>query len=98
MTKGLTPDEKRAYVGLPPRPFFYTLEQISELTCIPIKRMEAFLYYDRRTLGIKKASHLMVRNLGSPGGEIIWRVAENEFIRWLKAHGIRSRDRFYVKD
>lgn len=89
---------KRDSVGLPLRAFLYTLEQISTMTAIPIEKLESELvYYDTRTLGVKYASMLMAHNAARPKDPPLWRVSEDELIRWLRAHGFYVYERKILK-
>lgn len=97
MVNNISP-KRRQEVGLPPRPFLYTLEQIYELLAINPKELEGMLYYDKRTLGVHRKSMMMVRNLARPDQEPIWRVADAELVRWLRAHRFRIYERFVVRD
>lgn len=95
----LPPETARESVGLPARPFLYSLEQISGLTAIPEKKLTSiFVHFDGKTLGVHKKSQLMARNLAPPGRQPIWRVAESELIRWLRAHRIRIYETAHTRD
>lgn len=89
----MSAETQRNAVGLPARPFLYTLEQVATLTALTPRHLETVIHYDGRTLGVKRASTLMARNVAPPGEEPIWRVGETELIRWLRAHRFRVYER-----
>lgn len=95
----LPPETARDSVGLPARPFLYSIEQISGLTAVPVKQLQkVFIHYDGKTLGAHKKSQLMARNISPPGFKPVWRVAESELIRWLRAHRFRVYEKAYTRD
>ena len=80
-------------IGLPPRPFLYTVDQLSLLTGIPEQSLyRQYLYMEGRSIGIKDRHHITARNVARPDEKPDWRVAEKEFIRWMKLKGFKFYD------
>lgn len=85
--------EDPSTIGLPPRPFLYTIDQLSVLTGISEQRLhQQHVYHETRDIGIKDRHHLTARNIARPDKEPDWRVAEKEFIRWMKLKGFKYYD------
>lgn len=77
-------------MGLPPRPFLYTLDQIAGLiqvteTTLAVK----YIYFEGRSTGQKLGRHMLARNIALPTEDPEWRVAEMELLRWLRFKGFR---------
>lgn len=82
-------------VGLPVRVVLYTLDQISAFIEVPVKSLESdYIYFDGRTLGVPPTTQMVARNVAPPTSKAEWRVAEQEFIRWMKRKGFK----FYRRD
>lgn len=95
-------------MGLPPRAFLYTIDQIAELLSVtPRQVRDNYLYFDGVNVGSIPPRRMLARNIDpeySPPsyafpegkGKAEWRVAENELIRWLKVMGFRIYDRGWI--
>lgn len=91
-------------VGLPPRVFLYTIDQIAALLSVDPRTVKtSYLYFDGINVGPVPRDKLMARNIDPDyrppshaepegHGKAEWRVAENELIRWLKHKGFRLYD------
>lgn len=89
---------KRAEVGIPPRVFFYTLDQISTMLNYELVAMKRYLiHYDGRSTGARKNDRLMAINIAPSGSKPEWRVSESEFIRWCKYKGVRFYERGWAQ-
>lgn len=96
-------------VGLPPRAFLYTLDQIAEMLSVSTRHIQTrYVYYDGLNVGVQPKKLLMARNIAPDyrppshaepdgHGKAEWRVAEAELIRWLKYMGFRIYDRGWVR-
>ena len=81
-------------LGLPVRPFLYTLDQIASLIAMDLKLFKrTHLYFDGRSVGPKKKGQMLARNIAVEGETPDWRVTEQELIRWLRFAGFRVYDR-----
>lgn len=80
----------RDKMGLPYRPFLYTLDQISDLLQLPMSKLSGMIHYDGRTVGIHHPDNLVARNLMPDGQTPEWRVEELELIRFMKMRGFRT--------
>ena len=85
---------KSEQVGLPPRPFLYTLDQISALVSIPQPALEKkFVWFDGRSIGRKTANFMVARNIAPEDQPPDWRVMDNELVRWMRRKGFRIYER-----
>lgn len=93
------PDRPRdpTKLGLPVRPFLYTVDQISVLLDLSEQQLNTnYLHFEGRSLGFADRDHLMARNIAPPKRPPDWRVAEQEFIRWMKRKGFKYYDRGFM--
>lgn len=82
---------------LPPRPFFYTLDQVAALIYVDLKYFKkAYVYYDGRSVGPHYPDFLLARNMAPDGRHPDWRIAEKELARWLRYKGFRLHPRGWV--
>lgn len=87
---GINVPAKPENVGLPIRPFLYTLEQVATLISMRMQTlMNQYIYFEGRNTGTKSVHLLLARNIAKPTDKPEWRVAEREFIRWLRVKGFR---------
>jgi hypothetical protein len=86
---------KRDDIGLPARPFLFTLDQISVLLDISERKMIAsgYVYLEGRSVGIARRDMMIARNIAPATERPDWRVAERELIRWFKRKGFKYYDR-----
>lgn len=85
---------KREDVGLPTRPFLYTLDQIASLATVDLVRLKAdFVYYRGRSTGIARKDVMRAHNIAPVGHPPDWRVSEVELIRWLRSKRFRIYER-----
>ncbi|MGE0342519.1 MAG: hypothetical protein AB7O86_05585 [Porticoccaceae bacterium] len=75
-------------IGLPIRPFLYTLDQISTIIAVPVDSLiKRYIYFPYHTIGPHKRDFLMARNIAPVDSPPDWRVMESELIRWLRYRG-----------
>lgn len=90
------PRRTREEIGLPIRPFLFTLDQIATLIATsPSVVRSRYTFFEGRTVGKRQADRLLARNIANPGEDPDWRVAEAELIRWLRRKGFRFYERGY---
>jgi hypothetical protein len=92
----MTPDPTKdpIRVGLPLRPFLYTVDQLAEiLSHSPRTLHERFLYHEGRDVGIKHKGQMSCRDIAPPDERPDWRVAEVELVRWLRHKGFKYYNR-----
>lgn len=77
-------DKRPDRMGLPYRPFFYTLDQITDL--FQLENLGPILFYDGRSPGICPDNQLLAINI-TPGSNPTWRVEEQELLRWMRVMG-----------
>jgi len=89
------PDDRQK-LGLPYRPFLYTLDQVATMLNIAehsLKR-EGYLFFVGRQPGNPRPDELRVVNVAHGIADAPnWRVEERELIRWMKRRGFRYVDR-----
>jgi hypothetical protein len=91
------PDDRKR-LGLPARPFLYTLDQIASLLGVTEDYLKnpanGFCFFTGRTPGRPRPDEVRVVNLQpDPHRSPDWRVEERELIRWMKRRGFTYVDR-----
>jgi len=85
---------ERDKIGLPPRIFMYSPDQLAALLSVKESYvMKTLLFYDRREPGIRPREKMRAVNIAPEGETPLWRVAENELLRYLRLKGIKFYDR-----
>ncbi len=85
-------------MGLPIRPFHYSVDQIAEILSLSTNRVRVhYIYYEGRHTGLAPKDRMVAKNLNPTPGQVDWRVSEVEFIRWLKRQGYRIYDTSYLE-
>lgn len=86
-------------VGLPPRPFLYTLDQIASLLSVEELALKTtWIYFEGRSTGMKGVRRMLARNISvDANAKPDWRVADQEFVRWMKQMGYRFYDSSYTR-
>lgn len=85
---------QNAAVGLPYRPFLFTVDQISVLLDIDEKTILAkYLYFEGRSIGGRSRDLMIARNIAPPDDKPEWRIAERELVRWMRYKGFRYYER-----
>lgn len=89
---------ERDAVGLPPRPFFYTLDQIATLTGVDLETLYTrWVHYDGHTPGVHRKDKLKAVNLAPLDEPHNWRVLEAELIRWMRNRGFYVYERVRIR-
>lgn len=79
-----------ASYGLPPRPFLYTVDQISVILDVDEATVRAgYLHYEGRSIGFASRDQMLARNIAPETSKPDWRIAERELIRWFKRKGFK---------
>lgn len=92
------PGSAAASVGLPVRPFLYTLDQIAMLLVVTQDALErSYLHFDGRHPGARPIDKMLCRNIAPVTEPPDWRVAERELIRWMRRAGFRVYERGYAR-
>ena len=90
----IMPNKEADRIGLPPRVFLYTLDQIAVMLEVDLNTVKTtYVHYDRRSVGKQPGDRMLARNIAPPDEKPEWRVTENEFVGFLKKKGFR----FYHK-
>jgi hypothetical protein len=55
--------------------------------------LKGYLYFEGRSIGSRMAGLMTARNIAPANEKPDWRVAEREFIRWMKVKGFRHYER-----
>lgn len=81
-------------VGLPPRPFLYTVDQLSTILSLTENQIHnVYLYHRGRDVGVKNRHQMEAINIAPPDERPDWRVAEQELVRWMRLKGFKFYDR-----
>lgn len=92
-------DKNVREVNIPIRPFLYSLDQIGAMIDMDAEMLaKGFIYFDGRSIGIKRNWQMMARNIAPPDMTPEWRVLDREFIRWMRNQGFRVVERGWVRD
>jgi hypothetical protein len=84
-------------VGLPLRPFLYSLDQLSVLLDVDENALKStYIHYEGRSIGAATRHRMIARNIAPPESKPDWRVAERELVRWLKFKGFKHYERSSV--
>jgi hypothetical protein len=83
-------------VGLPSRPFLYTIDQLSVILAVAEDKVKKRLWYSGREVGAQPRDKLLAINIAEPEEKPEWRVAERELVRWMRRHGIKFYERTVV--
>jgi len=84
-------------VGLPPRPFLYTADQIAGIIGVQVLSVETkYLYYEGRSIGFPTKNQMLARNIAPDNEKPEWRVAEGELIRWMRKKGFKFYERVSI--
>lgn len=85
-------------IGLPVRPFLYTIDQIAALINMSEETVKnSYLFYQGRSVGSLPKDRILVRNIAPDGEKPEWRASEKDFVRWLRFKGFRYHERGYIK-
>jgi len=86
-------------LGIPPRPFLYTLDQISVLLDVGEAALKSgYIFYEGRSIGARTRDLMIARNIAPANAKPDWRVAERELVRWMKYKGFRYYERGAVSN
>lgn len=85
---------EREKIGLPPRIFMYTADQIATMLELELDYVKKSLFfYDRREPGLTPKTKMRAINIAPEGETPEWRVTERELIRYLRSRGLRFYER-----
>jgi hypothetical protein len=85
-------------VGLPLRPFLYTLDQVADMLSIRLNRFKAnYVYFAEIHSGPPPPRLMVARNISPDEDVQEWRIIEPELVRWLRHMGYRIYDPTVVK-
>jgi hypothetical protein len=80
-------------VGLPPRPFLYTLDQLAVILDLTETALAHHVYFEGRNTGVRRKDLMLARNIAPATEKPEWRVAEREFVRWMRTKGFKAYER-----
>lgn len=86
-------------VGLPVKPFLYTIDQIAMLISVDERKVRnTLLHYQGKSVGAVPKDKMLARDISPDDAEKPdWRVSEKDFVRWLRFKGFRYHERGYIK-
>lgn len=88
----------RVLVGVPPRPMLWTLDQIATIIGMEVAVLKLRLFYDGQSSGVRDRKQMVARNIAPNDMPPDWRVAEQEFFRWLRMCKFRIHERGWIRD
>ena len=92
------PEREADRLGLPPRVFLYTLDQIAFILEVDLARLKrAYVFYEGRSTGLPGRDKIPARNIAPKGETPDWRVSEPALIHWMKLKGYKLLARGYVQ-
>lgn len=82
-------------VGLPVRPFLYTLDQVAMMLSLSESylRSRGLVFFFGRMTGSPKPDQIKANNIALPEDAPDWRIAEAELIRYCRRKGIKIYSR-----
>lgn len=94
------PIESSRDVGLPPRPFLWTLDQVATILSIDKTALNAsaYIYYEGRSIGLPSKQLMIARNIAPDHAHPEWRIAERELLRWMRVKGFKYYDTGHIKN
>jgi hypothetical protein len=88
---------KAGDVGVPIRPFLYTLDQIESL--LEIKQYDlrrTHVHFNGRSVGMRPREKMLAINVADASDPPDWRISEAELVRWLRVKGFKVYERAWV--
>ena len=90
-------EPERERVGLPPRPFFYTVDQIGTMLELdPEYIMKRMLHFEGRSVGVCPKDKMLAVNLAPDGEKPEWRIPESRFLGYLRSRKVKFYSRGFV--
>lgn len=81
-------------IGMPTRVFLFTMDQLSVMLDLEVQSLQQYyIYFEGRSIGARRRDLMLARNIAPPDQKPDWRVAEREFIRWMRVKGFRHYER-----
>lgn len=81
-------------IGLPARPFLYTLDQIATLLDVSeLQLSRSYMYFEGRSTGKFRKDLMAARNIAPAEEKPDWRVVDRELVRWMRHKGFKFYDR-----
>lgn len=80
-------------VGLPARPFLYTIDQLAVILDVSDAGMARHVYFEGRNTGVRRKDMMIARNIAAPDDKPEWRVVDREFVRWMRSKGYKIYER-----
>lgn len=81
-------------IGMPTRVFLFTMDQIGVMLDLEeLELRKRYVYFEGRSIGSRRRDLMIARNIAPPDSKPEWRIAEREFVRWLKFKGFRHYER-----
>jgi len=74
---------------LPTHPFLYTLDQVAGLLEVNLSTLDQWVYYDGRQHNTRTREYMIARNIALVDERPVWRIAEQELLRWLQVKGFK---------
>lgn len=90
-------EQDRVKVGLPSRPFLYTIDQVAMMLAVTERYLKLeYAHWEGRSIGIPSSDRIVFRNIAPNGAQVQWRCSERELIRFLRHKGYKYYERGFV--
>lgn len=90
-------ENDRVSVGLPTRPFLYTIDQVCMMLAVSEYYLKhEYAHWDGRSIGIPHPDRIVFRNIAPNGTVPEWRCSERELVRFLRHKGYKYYERGFI--
>lgn len=90
-------EQDRVSVGLPSRPFLYTIDQVAMMLAVSEHYVKLeYAHWVGRSIGTPHPDRIVFRNIAPNGAPVVWRCSERELIRFLRKKGYKYYERGFV--
>jgi hypothetical protein len=91
---------KADVVGLPSRPFTFTLDQVATLLSLTVETLSrnGYVHFEGRSRSVRTDRNMIARNIAPDDQTPEWRIAEAELVRWMKVLGFRFHETSWLRD
>lgn len=91
-------EDNRKIVNLPVRPFLYSLNQVASILSVTVVYFRLNIaYYEGRSIHRQTPHDMRFINIAPEGQKPVWRVAEQELVRWMRIKGYTVHDASWAR-
>lgn len=90
-------ESDRVSVGLPSRPFLYTVDQVAMLLAVSEYYLKhEYAHWMGLSIGVPHPDRIVFRNIAPNGAAAEWRCSEREVVRFLRYKGYKYYERGFI--